>query len=302
MYSSSLQFESLSFLALNRIREGKLNDKDSLPLSSVSLVLCPYPGQWTLLTQRGIKGDQKGNGAEKEQTSVKHCQRQRGRVSEITSKFRDCLSLFPLDCMNIGSELALTSGLDWPSLSVPQEDPTGHYSRIVPFQFWLNLKMNAENCVFSEDVVLSLFLCLRFWYLCGWLVGWMQHPVDVHGNTGKIKKIYHLEAVKLYDSFWCEINYNENRQDKQTVLRISVHRAFSFLTLCLKLRFHFPTSFPPLFPPPPPLSSHLRLLQLLLPQSTGSQLLLLSKLSSLLVRYSFSFFLCSYSLLAFHRL
>lgn len=55
---------------------------------------------------------------------------------------------------------------------------------------------------------------------------------------------------------------------------------------------HFPALFPPLFSFSSPLSSHLRLLQLLLPQSTGPQLLF-SELSSLLVRYSFFFFFFS---------
>lgn len=70
MCRSSLQFESLTILALNKIREGKLNETGNLPLSLVSLVLCPSAGQWTLLKQRGIKGDQNGSRAEKEQNSV----------------------------------------------------------------------------------------------------------------------------------------------------------------------------------------------------------------------------------------
>lgn len=54
---------------------------------------------------------------------------------------------------------------------------------------------------------------------------------------------------------------------------------------CALLHNSFPTLVPSSFSSP--LSSHMRLLQLLLPQSAGPQLLLLSELSSFLVRYYF---------------
>lgn len=59
---------------------------------------------------------------------------------------------------------------------------------------------------------------------------------------------------------------------------------------CALLRNSFPTLVPSSFSSP--LSSHMRLLQLLLPQSAGPQLLLLSELGSFLVRYFFSSISC----------
>lgn len=90
------------------------------------------------------------------------------------------------------------------------------------------------------------------------------------------------------NTYMVKIKYNENWTHRHTKLQCKIFLSFCFFgfaSACVHLK-HFPALLPPLSRSlSPPLSSHLCILQLLLPQSAGPQLLLLSELSPLLVRY-----------------
>lgn len=133
---------------------------------SQSLCLHSSPGQWlSWLIQewkkpKGVHGKE-GGWLCKVDKEKKWMKRSLSADSEIFG-LAVWIGSALLDCISIGSGLALAPVLHWPSF-VRFAGRTGRYSKIVPVLFGLNLYMNGGYWVFADDISVVVTSCTNAW-------------------------------------------------------------------------------------------------------------------------------------------